>query len=38
VSCRICEREACHQRSVPPVERRLDLDPNRREVLPYRLG
>ena len=37
VSCRICEREPCHQRSVPPVERRLALDPNRRDVLPYRL-
>ena len=38
VSCRICERETCHQRSVPPVERRLELDPNRRDLLPYRLG
>ena len=37
VSCRICERETCHQRSVPPVERRLRLDPNLRELLPYRL-
>ena len=38
VSCRICERENCHQRSVPPVERRLKLDPNLRDTLPYRLG
>ena len=38
VSCRICEREECHQRSVPPVERRLMLDPNQRSELPYRLG
>ncbi|MFK7945126.1 MAG: short-chain fatty acyl-CoA regulator family protein [Paracoccaceae bacterium] len=38
VSCRICEREDCHQRSVPPVERRLKLNPNRRDSLPYRLG
>ena len=37
VSCRICERAACHQRSVPPVERRLAIDPNRRDVLPYAL-
>ncbi len=37
VSCRICEREECHQRSVPPVERRLKMDPNLRETLPYRL-
>ena len=38
VSCRICERADCHQRSVPPVERRLELDPNRRDILPYRLS
>lgn len=38
VSCRICERAECHQRSVPPVERRLEMDPNRRGVLPYRLA
>ncbi|MEO1492252.1 MAG: short-chain fatty acyl-CoA regulator family protein [Pseudomonadota bacterium] len=37
VSCRICERRSCHQRSVPPVEKRLSIDPNRREILPYRL-
>lgn len=38
VSCRICEREDCGQRSVPPVERRLHLDPDRRDSLPYRLA
>ena len=38
VSCRICERTACHQRSVPPVEKALRVDPNRREVLPYRIA
>ena len=38
VSCRICERTNCHQRSVPPVERALAIDPNRREVLPYRIA
>ncbi len=38
VSCRICERQDCHQRSVPPLEKRLELDPNRRGVLPYRLA
>ena len=37
ISCRICERTACHQRSVPPLERRLTVDPDRREVLPYRV-
>ncbi len=35
ISCRICERPACHQRSVPPLERRLTVDPNTRGVLPY---
>ena len=35
ISCRICERENCHQRSVPPLERRLKIDPNIRGVLPY---
>jgi predicted transcriptional regulator len=35
ISCRICERRDCHQRSVPPLERRLRIDPDRRGVLPY---
>ncbi|MEM6760547.1 MAG: short-chain fatty acyl-CoA regulator family protein [Pseudomonadota bacterium] len=35
ISCRICERPGCHQRSVPPLERHLSVDPNVREVLPY---
>ena len=35
ISCRICERKECHQRSVPPLERRLTVDPNRRGLLPY---
>jgi predicted transcriptional regulator len=35
ISCRICERVGCHQRSVPPLERRLAVDHNRRGVLPY---
>ncbi|MFV2035064.1 MAG: short-chain fatty acyl-CoA regulator family protein, partial [Halocynthiibacter sp.] len=37
ISCRICERPDCHQRSVPPLERRLSIDPNHRGVLPYRV-
>ena len=35
ISCRICPRNACHQRSIPPLERPLEVDPNRRGVLPY---
>ena len=37
ISCRICERKECHQRSVPPLERQLVVDPNMRNVLPYRI-
>ncbi len=35
ISCRICERKECHQRSVPPLERRLRVNPDRRGLLPY---
>lgn len=35
ISCRICERPDCHQRSVPPLERQLRIDHNRRGLLPY---
>jgi len=35
ISCRICERKDCHQRSVPPLERRLRVDPDSRGLLPY---
>ncbi|OWU85162.1 Cro/Cl family transcriptional regulator [Oceanicola sp. 22II-s10i] len=38
ISCRICERVDCHQRSVPPLERRLTIDPDARGVLPYEVG
>ncbi|WP_333713595.1 helix-turn-helix domain-containing protein [Yoonia sp.] len=37
ISCRICERKTCHQRSVPPLERQLRVDPDRRGMLPYQL-
>ncbi|MFN4159965.1 MAG: short-chain fatty acyl-CoA regulator family protein [Gemmobacter sp.] len=37
ISCRICERSDCHQRSVPPLERRLKVDPDRRGVMPYEI-
>ena len=37
ISCRICERDTCHQRSVPPLERRLKVDHDFRELLPYRI-
>jgi predicted transcriptional regulator len=37
ISCRICSRTNCHQRAVPPLERNLVVDPDRRDVLPYRV-
>ena len=37
ISCRICERAACHQRSVPPLERKLLIDTDTRDILPYRI-
>ena len=37
ISCRICERMDCHQRSVPPLERKLRVNPDARGVLPYEI-
>ncbi|MCU4653113.1 short-chain fatty acyl-CoA regulator family protein [Roseibacterium sp. SDUM158016] len=37
ISCRICERAHCHQRAVPPLERQLRIDPDRRGTLPYEI-
>ncbi|MBW4963182.1 short-chain fatty acyl-CoA regulator family protein [Sulfitobacter sp. CW3] len=37
ISCRICDRKSCHQRSVPPLERQLVVDPDLRDVLPYQV-
>ncbi|MEY8831405.1 short-chain fatty acyl-CoA regulator family protein [Sedimentitalea sp. XS_ASV28] len=38
ISCRICERKGCHQRSVPPLERQLTINENERGVLPYQVS
>ncbi|MEP2715267.1 short-chain fatty acyl-CoA regulator family protein [Pseudophaeobacter sp.] len=38
ISCRICERKQCHQRSVPPLERRLSINNDQRGVLPYEVS
>ncbi|SDC36589.1 helix-turn-helix domain-containing protein [Ruegeria marina] len=38
ISCRICERKTCHQRSVPPLERRLSINTDRRGTLPYEVN
>lgn len=37
ISCRICERENCHQRAVPPIEKSLNIDHTRRQIVPYSL-
>lgn len=37
ISCRLCERENCHQRSVPPLQKKLKVDPERRQVVPFEL-
>ncbi|MFT7593541.1 MAG: putative transcriptional regulator/transcriptional regulator with XRE-family HTH domain [Paracoccaceae bacterium] len=38
ISCRICERKTCHQRSVPPLGRRLTINVDERGVLPYQVS
>lgn len=38
VSCRICERHNCHQRAVPPVDRKLYVNPHRRKFVPFELS
>jgi predicted transcriptional regulator/transcriptional regulator with XRE-family HTH domain len=36
VSCRICPRDGCEQRAFPPSGRAIRVDPERRDVVPYR--
>ncbi|CAM2997933.1 hypothetical protein SAMN04488021_101292 [Paracoccus aminovorans] len=38
VSCRICPRPACHQRSVPPVDRHIRIPQDRPGPLPYEIA
>jgi predicted transcriptional regulator/transcriptional regulator with XRE-family HTH domain len=37
VSCRICPRPDCDQRAFPPSDRAIQVDPDRRGVVPYSL-
>jgi predicted transcriptional regulator len=37
ISCRICPRRDCHQRSVPPLESKLTVDHDQRGILPYKV-
>jgi predicted transcriptional regulator/transcriptional regulator with XRE-family HTH domain len=36
VSCRVCERTNCSQRAFPPIGKRIHINENEREFLPYR--
>ena len=37
VSCRICPRQNCHQRSVPPMDRHIRIPQDRPGPLPYEI-
>jgi predicted transcriptional regulator/transcriptional regulator with XRE-family HTH domain len=37
ISCRLCPREKCDQRAFPPADRAIVIDPNVRDVVPYRV-
>ena len=38
ISCRMCERHECPQRAVPPIDRALTVDPDRRDFVPFRFA
>ncbi|WP_427967792.1 helix-turn-helix domain-containing protein [Altererythrobacter sp.] len=38
ISCRICPRADCDQRAFPPSDRAIEVDPDNRGVVPYRIG
>ena len=37
-SCRICDRDNCVQRALPPLKRALEIDTNYRGIIPYTLS
>jgi len=37
ISCRLCPRPDCDQRAFPPSDRMIQVDPNVRDVVPYRV-
>lgn len=37
ISCRICERLTCAQRSVPPLNRAISIDSDHRRLVPYEI-
>lgn len=38
IGCRTCPRNDCDQRAFPPTDRTLLIDPDRRGMVPYRIG
>ena len=38
ISCRLCPRPDCDQRAFPPSDREIIVDPDRRDIVPYRIG
>lgn len=38
ISCRICERSSCPQRAIPPLNSKLKIDQDRRDILPYHIS
>lgn len=38
ISCRLCPRPDCDQRAFPPSDRPIQVDPDSRGVVPYRLA
>ena len=37
ISCRLCPRAECDQRAFPPADRSIAIDPDVRDVVPYRV-
>jgi XRE family transcriptional regulator, fatty acid utilization regulator len=37
ISCRLCPRQHCDQRAFPPADRQILIDPDVRDVVPYRV-
>ena len=38
ISCRLCPRAQCDQRAFPPAGRAIEVDADRRDVVPYRVA
>lgn len=38
ITCRLCPRTDCDQRAFPPADRAIRIDPDRRDIVPYRVS